>query len=147
MVRCDFGSRKQAGAWCCVHGLWDKCAEELVRIFHSSFISWQIYLFTLPLAITDVCSTNESTGGFKASLIFRMKQREKSIYFLHGGWSSPLPKAEKETWDVVVQSRGEREPNISHNCGTDREAPDTVKSLVLTIPSNVAILHVEELPR
>lgn len=77
MPHCDFGDEKQDGVWCCTHGLWDKCVAQLFGIFHSSFVSWQIYLFSLTLAITNVCSANESAGDFKASFIFRMKQREK----------------------------------------------------------------------
>lgn len=49
---------------------------------------------------------------------------------------------EMETWDVVVQSHGEREPNCPHGCGTDREAPHMAKSSVLTSPRDVAVSEI-----
>ena len=72
MPFCDFGDGKQDGVWCCIHGLCDKCVVQLFVIFHSSFVSCQIYLFSLTLAITDVCSANESAVDMKAKRKFYM---------------------------------------------------------------------------
>lgn len=88
------GGRKPNGFWCCTHGLWDKCVTQLFRIFHSSFVSWDICWFSLTLAFTNVYSANQNVGDFKAPLIFKLKQREKSEYFSRGSQSSLLPK----TW-------------------------------------------------
>lgn len=71
--------------------LWDKCIAQLFGIFHSSFVSWQINLLSFILATANVCSANENAAEFKASLIFRMKQREKSmLVFFHTGAGAPL---------------------------------------------------------
>lgn len=56
-----------------------------------------------------------------------------------------LPSAkgiEKETWDVVVQSHRERDPNGSHGYGMDREAPHMAESSVLTSPGDVAVSEI-----
>lgn len=80
----------QDGAWCYTHVLWDKCAAQLFGIFHSSFVSWQINPLSLILVTTNLCSANENAMEFKASLIFRMKQGEKSMVFFHIRAGAPL---------------------------------------------------------
>lgn len=96
MLHCDLSMGREAKWVLVLHSwTWDKCVTQLSRIFHSSFVSWAICLFSLTLAFTNVYSANENAGDFKASLIFRLKQREKSACFSHGSQNSLLPKREE----------------------------------------------------
>lgn len=55
------------------------------------------------------------------------------------GAGAPLTRdMAKERWVVVVQSRGEKELNCSHDCGTGREAPHVAKPPMLTCARTVA---------
>lgn len=140
VLHCDLKGGKQGGAWCCTRGLWDKCVAQLVWIFHSSFVSWQIDLLSLTLAITNVCSANENAGDFKACLFFRMKQREKSTHFLHGCWSSLLPKTWRRKHGMLLfRVAGRENQTVPVAVGMDKEASHLAKSSVLTGPRDVAV--------
>lgn len=64
------------------------------------------------------------------------------MFFTRGLELPSTKDMEKETWDVVVQNCGEREPNCPPGRGTDKVAPRMAETSVLTSPRDVSVSEI-----